>query len=63
MYRYGALIFSKPEFLTVCKEYKNYYDVVYTRAKEIGVITDEQIKHIFSTNEDLMLMYSDVVKQ
>lgn len=62
MYRYGALTFSKPEFLKVCEEYQNYYDVVYSRAKEIGIITDEQIQRIYSTNEDLMLMYSDIVK-
>ena len=62
VYRYGALVFSKPEFLKVCEGYKNYYDVVYSKAKEIGIITEEQIKRIYSTNEDLMLMYSDIVK-
>lgn len=60
--RYGALVFAKPEFLKACEEYKHYYDVVYSKAKEIGVITDEQIAKIYSTNEDLMLMYSDLVK-
>lgn len=62
IYKYGALIFAKPEFLKACGEYKHYYDVVYSKAKEIGVITDEQIAKIYSTNEDLMLMYSDLVK-
>ncbi len=58
--RYGALTFGKSEFIAVCPKYEEYFDVIYNKAKEVGIITEEDIIKIKDTSKEKMLTFFDI---
>lgn len=56
---YGALSFSKPEMIKQCKEYKGYFDALFKRAVEIGVLSEETLEKIWKSNEEILITHDD----
>ena len=58
--RYGALTFGKGEFITVCPKYEEYFNTIYERAKDIGVLTEEDIAAIKDTGKEKMILSTEI---
>ncbi len=43
VYRYGSLTFGKTEIVRAVDKYDDYFAVAFNRAKEVGILTDEDI--------------------
>ena len=58
--RYGALQFSKPVFIKVCKEYEHYFKVFYDKVvNDLHLLTQEQVEEIYTKNTSIMKMYKE----
>ena len=58
--RYGALQFSKPAFIKVCKEYEHYFKVFYDKVvNDLHLLTQEQVEEIYTKNTSIMKMYKE----
>lgn len=59
MMRYGALTFCTTEFLDHCKEYRAYFEYVFKKAIEIGVLSEEDVQSIWDTGREKQILYCD----
>lgn len=58
--RYGALQFSKPVFIKVCKEYEHYFKVFYDKVvNDLHLLTQGQVEEIYTKNTSIMKMYNE----
>lgn len=58
--RYGALQFSKPVFIKICKEYDHYFKVFYNKVvNDLHLLTQEQVDEIYTKNTSIMKMYNE----
>lgn len=55
--RYGALSFGKSEFISICPKYEEYFDTIYQRAQEIGIITLDDVNTIKETGREKMITF------
>ena len=59
VYRYGALSFGVSDLLKSCKEYRFYFEYFLQKAVSIGMLTEEDVQHIWDTTSEKLLLYSD----
>lgn len=55
VYRYGALTFGKTDIVRAVDKYDDYFKVAFERAKEVGIITDEDIVELNKFNTKMIL--------
>jgi hypothetical protein len=54
--KYGALLFSKPDVIKMAHEYEPYFGVFIDKAKEIGILSDDDIKDIMKGGHEKLYL-------
>lgn len=62
IYKYGALTFGVSEITKQVTKLKPYFDLFLNKGKQLGLITDEDIKNIWDTDQTKMITYEDYLK-
>lgn len=62
IYKYGALTFGVSEITKEVDKLKIYFNLFLNKGKQLGLITDEDIKNIWDTNQTKLITYEDYLK-
>lgn len=62
IYKYGALTFGVSEITKQVTKLKPYFDLFLNKGKQLGLITDEDIKNIWDADQTKMITYEDYLK-
>ena len=62
IYRYGALTFGVTEIIRYVEKFKYTFELFLQQGKEIGFLTDEDIKDIWETKNTKFFLYGDIIK-
>ena len=57
--RYGAICYSRPEFIKSCPQYESYYRAAFAKGVELNVITQEEVEEVFTKNKEIIKFYKD----
>jgi hypothetical protein len=57
--RYGAICYSRPEFIKECPQYESYYREAFAKGVELNVITKEEVEEVFTKNKEIVKFYTD----
>lgn len=58
--KYGALNFGKSDIVRYCPKLEVYFELFLKRAKEIGIISEEDATSIMKNNTTKMVMFEDI---
>lgn len=62
IYKYGALTFGVSEITKQVTKLKPYFDLFLNKGKQLGLITDNDIKNIWDTDQTKVITYEDYLK-
>ena len=62
IYKYGALTFGVSEITKQVAKLKPYFDLFLNNGKQLGLITDNDIKNIWETHQTKVITYEDYLK-
>ena len=62
IYKYGALTFGVSEITKQVTKLKPYFDLFLNKGKKLGLITDNDIKNIWDTDQTKVITYEDYLK-
>lgn len=57
--RYGAICYSRPEFIKQCPQYESFYKTAFAKGVELNVITQEEVEEVFTKNKEIVKFYKD----
>lgn len=57
--RYGAICYSRPEFIKSCPQYESYYRAAFAKGVELNIITQEEVEEVFTKNKEIIKFYKD----
>lgn len=57
--RYGAICYSRPEFIKTCPQYESFYKTAFAKGVELNVITQEEVNEVFTKNKEIIKLYKD----
>lgn len=59
IFRYGALTFGKTDIVRFVNKYDDYFNAAFTKAKEIGILNDEDIQAL-NQHKTKMILRQDI---
>lgn len=59
--RYGAICYSRPEFIKQCPQYESFYKTAFAKGVELNVITQEEVEEVFTKNKEIVKFYKDFI--
>lgn len=62
IYKYGALTFGISELIKSVPKFKTYFELFLNKAKQLGLLSDEELKNIWDTGQTKMITYEDYQK-
>lgn len=62
IYKYGALTFGVSDITKQVDKLKPYFNLFLNKGKQLGLITDEDIKNIWDADQTKMITYEDYLK-
>lgn len=57
--RYGAICYSRPEFIKTCPQYESYYRAAFAKGVELNVITAAEVDEVLTKNKEIIKFYKD----
>lgn len=57
--RYGAICYSRPEFIKQCPQYESYYRAAFAKGVELNVITATEVDEVFTKNKEIVKFFKD----
>lgn len=57
--RYGAISYSRPEFIKECPQYESYFREAFAKGVDLNIISKEEVEEVFTKNKEIVKFYTD----